>query len=632
MANDGLVGKAFVQIGVLLSPLRAGFKVALGLTKAFSVSAGKVIGASGYIGKGLGLSIAAGLTAARGSVIGLGNLITGTLGGLKSVALGAGLGIAGALGAAIPLVKIASDVSEMESKFKTVFGNQAESAEKFAKDFGGAVGRSTNELKGFLAETQNLMVPLGFSREEANGLSQTMTRLAVDIGSFQNMSDRDALDKLTAGVLGSHEVLKPMGIVINDNILSLKLHAMGLAKDAQHATEQQKAMARLQIVMESTRDSQGDAAKTSGGLANSWKGLMGSLYDLGATLGATLQPAALAVVEGLSGMAEWVTTNIGMFTSMGEMASGAFMFILESMAPVFQWLGALAQSMFQFGFQGSQSFTVIGSMISSILPSFATVKSWVESLVFAFLNWDLTVKTIGLNLAQTFANMWGRIQNFGSNAVTLVTWIGDNWSDILFSVIDYVLTGFMNLGKNIRTIFFAVIDAIRKGSIKPLTDAFSSGLVSLGEGAQSAISKLPDFKPFQAVDMSSEFSQLDREWDAAASRWTEVLAKNAPKMGEAVANPIASSLKSAFSGQMNLDLSKFNLKKDANKKGSGDKSNVGEKSSLSSAYDKLQKAALSGKPDDTPKLSLKTQREMLKSQRATERAIRDQKKMAARFA
>ena len=72
-------------------------------------------------------------------------------------------------------------------------------------------------------------VPLGFNRKEASKLSQTLVRLAVDLGSFNNISDSDALEKLRSGILGETEPLKALGVVINDATLSAKLMQMGLA-------------------------------------------------------------------------------------------------------------------------------------------------------------------------------------------------------------------------------------------------------------------------------------------------------------------------------------------------------------------------------------------------------------------
>lgn len=734
MTAENKVGEAFVQIGTLLGPLRTGLKIAQGLTnvagrqmaKALNPVKNNFLGlrsalspfaASLAAGKGLtsmfAKSASLGLGGLKASFAGLGSVasaglsamgsaFSAGLGALKGVAVAGGVAIAAGLYGAVSLVKLASDAEEMESKFNTVFGKTAADADKFAGDFGAAVGRSKNELKGFMGELQNLFVPMGFSREQAAELSKTVTKLGVDIASFQNMTDEEAIGKLNAGLTGSHEVLKTMGVFINDNTLSLKLHAMGMAKDVQHATEQQKALARLQIVIESTRDAQGDAAKTSGGLANQWKGLLGGAMDLGAALGKSLYPAALAVVAGLRGLVGWVQSNIGVFQSFGAQAggqiqkivaaisqfgstasgyvtalSGTFynfgaaagdvlvslidwtgqnigMFvamaetvwaalgsIVEAITPVIQWMGQLTVAAFAFGTHGSQSMSVVKAAIGSLLPSFAVVKEWIEALVFSFLNWDLVVKTVGLNIAQTFLNAGARISNFAQNGAILFKWLGDNWSSVMFTAIDYVLTGFINLGKNIRTIFAAVVDAIRSGSIAPLTNAFKYSMVSLGEGAQSAISNMPEFKPFQAVDMSSEFTQLDNEWQAAADRWTGILKGNSPKLGEAVGGGLMQSIttsvsagldaaKGIFSGKAKLDMSKFQMKKGAAKPGgSGDK--AGEKLGLSAAYDKLQKSALGAK-DNTGQQLVKLSKDQIKEQRATQKAIRDQKKQQAKFA
>jgi hypothetical protein len=227
----------------------------------------------------------------------------------KVVAVAGIAGIGAAIAGGIGLAKLGSDLEEMRSKFTAVFKEEEKVAREFASNLSQSVGRSQIAIEGMMSGLQDLFVPMGFQRDQARELSQSVTGLAVDLASFNNMSDDEAILALNAGLTGSHETLKRFGVFVNDNVLSLKLQEMGLAKNAQVATEQAKALARLQIIMESTTDAQGDAARTSGSLANTWKALKGQIFDMASQIGSALIPAAQSILGVFNGLTDWAKAN-----------------------------------------------------------------------------------------------------------------------------------------------------------------------------------------------------------------------------------------------------------------------------------------------------------------------------------
>jgi hypothetical protein len=90
-------------------------------------------------------------------------------------------------------IALASAAKEAGSKFDVVFGAGARQAEADLAAMAGTVQRSKYELKEMAASVQDVFVPLGFAREEAQKLSLTLTQLAVDVGSFNNVADGEAM-------------------------------------------------------------------------------------------------------------------------------------------------------------------------------------------------------------------------------------------------------------------------------------------------------------------------------------------------------------------------------------------------------------------------------------------------------
>ena len=193
-------------------------------------------------------------------------------------------------------VKVASDVEEMRGKFNVVFGDLASQTETWASAHAKAVGRSKYELMGYAAQLQDTFVPMGVARSEAAGLSKNMAQLAVDLASFNNASEPETVDLLTSALVGNHEAVRRFGVVITQATLEAELLNMGIRGGAKAASEQQKMMARMEIIMRSTSDAQGDAARTSGSFANQMRGLQAVLKDVGVSMGEILLPEARKLV------------------------------------------------------------------------------------------------------------------------------------------------------------------------------------------------------------------------------------------------------------------------------------------------------------------------------------------------
>ncbi len=169
-----------------------------------------------------------------------------------------------------------------------MFGKRAKGVKAFGDQLASDLGRSKVDIAGFLAEAQDLFVPLGFNPKDAEQISKTLTRLGIDLASFNNRADADVIGDLQSAMTGSSEVMKKYGVIVNET--AVKQEALNRGWDAANLSEQQKAMARLAIIMRGTTAAQGDAERSGGSYANTMKRLQASLKDVRATLGAGLLP------------------------------------------------------------------------------------------------------------------------------------------------------------------------------------------------------------------------------------------------------------------------------------------------------------------------------------------------------
>ena len=197
------------------------------------------------------------------------------------------------------LVKLGSDVEEMQGKSKVVFGKFRDNVVQELEAFGDAVGRSTHELEGMASSIQDTFVPMGFARGEAANLSVELTKLAVDVASFNNASDTETMAAFQSALVGNHETVRRFGVIITEATLSQELMRMGIEKGTKAATEAQKVQARLNLITRGTTDAHGDAARTSGSFANQSRALMAELSELGVILSEILLPFVTKVTSEL---------------------------------------------------------------------------------------------------------------------------------------------------------------------------------------------------------------------------------------------------------------------------------------------------------------------------------------------
>lgn len=235
---------------------------------------------------------------------------------MQSIARTAQMMLLAAGGIAGLALRESAAAGEIASQFTTVFKEQASAADLWADSFSAAVGRNKTDIMAYMAGLQDTFVPLGFARDEGRELSQVMTQLGVDLGSFKDMDAGEAIERLTGALIGNHENVRKFGVIITEATLNEQLMKMGIEGGTKAASEQQKVMARLQMILEGTTDAQGDAARTSDSAANQFRALYGEVRALAQSLGDALMPAAMKFVEVVKpiivGTAEWIKNNSGL--------------------------------------------------------------------------------------------------------------------------------------------------------------------------------------------------------------------------------------------------------------------------------------------------------------------------------
>jgi hypothetical protein len=338
------------------------------------------------------------------------------------------------LGIGAAAVKAASDAEEMQSKFNTVFKTVGGDVTKQLDAFARASGRSRYELQGMAGQLGDIFKPLGYTEQQAGNLSVQVAKLAVDLGSFNNMPMDEALDRLRGTLVGSHENALAFGVVINEASLKQELMRMGADKLTGAQLNQAKVQGRLNLLMAGTTDAQGDAIRTSDSFANQFQRLRNATYDLGVTIGELLLPYARELVGRLQGMVDFVqnlnpeTKKLGIILAGVAAAAGPLVFTLGGIAsgfsaimravtltmglfnPYVAGLAAVAAILVGLS-RGSDSvqaaFKTFGDQITtSFAPAWETLKTAVSTAYEQFVGWwDTNGETVKSTLATTFSGL-----------------------------------------------------------------------------------------------------------------------------------------------------------------------------------------------------------------------------------
>lgn len=197
-------------------------------------------------------------------------------------------------------VMSASNLSESIAKANTVFSNNADEVQAWARTTSKAFGVNRQAALEAAGTYGNLFQAFGVSQKEAFKMSTSLVELAADMASFNNVPIDQALTALRSGLSGEAEPLKRFGVALNEARLKAEAAALGLGTFTGTLPPAIRMQAAYSLVLKDTALQQGDVARTSSGLANQMKFLQAGVADAKASFGELFIPVVLNVVNVLN--------------------------------------------------------------------------------------------------------------------------------------------------------------------------------------------------------------------------------------------------------------------------------------------------------------------------------------------
>jgi len=238
-------------------------------------------------------------------------------------------------------VKLASRFEEANSKFGVVFRGVSKEANNMRKDLVKAYGVSAIEATEMLSSIQDFLVPMGIARDEASNLSGEFSKLAVDIGSFNNAPTAEVMAAIQSGLAGMSQPLRRFGIDISDTTLKQMAMNDGIKLVNGRLDRQSRAQLILKKITQDSSDALGDFARTQDSLANVMKRASAAGENVALVFGQELQRA---IQPGVDAFSEFLKTETGLnkirkaiqaIFLIGEIAFGGLKIsIMSLIAPI----------------------------------------------------------------------------------------------------------------------------------------------------------------------------------------------------------------------------------------------------------------------------------------------------------
>ena len=283
-----------------------------------------------------------------------------------------GFGAKASVGVTLPLlglgaaaISAASDLNESVNAIRVVFGPAAAKIEEFGQTSARTVGLSTRAFNELVTPVGAALLNVGFSQDEAADSSIRLAQRAADMASVFNTDVSTALEAIQAGLRGESDPLERFGVGLSEAAVNAKAMELGLAGSTGEIDAQDKAQARLALIMEQTERISGDFANTSGEVANQERIAKAEAENMAASFGQKLIPVKMRLIEIASGLLDRFMSLSPQMQNLILMGAG----LAAALGPVVFMVGSVVRTI-------STTITIAGQLgraIATVGPAFASM-------------------------------------------------------------------------------------------------------------------------------------------------------------------------------------------------------------------------------------------------------------------
>lgn len=204
----------------------------------------------------------------------------------------------------------AGNVEVIQRRFQLIFGNLSKDAEASAQAFSNAWQSSVTRVREQFARLRALFTPflnVGASQTDVLRLTQLTSGAIAQFAAATGLGLQEAQDRIISGITSTGEALDQFGINVRKAAVSQELLALGINKTILNATEEEKVLAKISIIMRSIRDQNIKVTDTLGLFNVQVSRLKDNFIELAAAIGDQFLPALASIIQGLNNMMRSMT-------------------------------------------------------------------------------------------------------------------------------------------------------------------------------------------------------------------------------------------------------------------------------------------------------------------------------------
>jgi hypothetical protein len=224
---------------------------------------------------------------------------------------------------AVLTIRAAAQAEGASRKFAAVFGQTAGDVEKWANRLAEAFQVNRTAMLGFLAQAQDLFVPMGMAREEAAELAKRVVELSTKLSVFNAQPTELTLSNIMSGLVGITRTVRQYGILLNEERVAQEAVNAGYARTTKEVSEQAKVLARLNIMYADSRDAVSKAQSLMGGLVGETRKVTKVLEEFREDVGEALLPFLKDINETIlpiiEGWGRWAKENEELITTLTKL-------------------------------------------------------------------------------------------------------------------------------------------------------------------------------------------------------------------------------------------------------------------------------------------------------------------------
>jgi hypothetical protein len=447
----------------------------------------------------------------------LGGVVGKITGGLKTVATVGAAGVAAVGVAAIKygpmILEQGAQLEALGQKSKTVFEGSLASVQSWADGNAKALGLTKAELVGTAAGIGDLLKPMGFTAEQAAGMSTDLMDLSGALSAWTGgqQSATDVADTITKAMLGERDGLKSLGISISEADVQARLAANGQADLTGAALEQAKALATQQLILEKSTDAQKAWADGSMDAIKQQNETKASMAQLKETLITGLYPAFQAILPAVQTVAEWLGAHLpGAMAAVRDWVAQNWPAIKEGIMTA---VGAIRDGIAGFvefvkeawATWGDEIIAVVNVVWPFIRDTIANALEIIRGIiktVTSLITGDWSAAWDGLK--QWFTALWEQIKTYLTYILGVIELLFKAWFAVFTAFWSAVWNGIKStlstIWEGIKTVISTAIDAV-VGFITGIPGRIASVVSTMWNGLKDGATAAKDWvvEKFDAV-------------------------------------------------------------------------------------------------------------------------------------